>query len=1172
MEALTFLIQIRDKIGNFNEDRNFSISSYFSGDTPVEEKKLSNSGGKKAKSYKYENIGREELFGVLDDDQQDINVQGDQKTKEKSEAVLKASGISDFLEGVPDKLKASRMLYGFLGKPNRSTLKIEKKRWVFLISSRPLQKEAYLEDVGEIDEDELPPILNFDTIYYYKTNYPDDSVTLAGEIKTIDIDNIQKSEDDGKLHSFTIEAKSKSYQFVSNKRFIMEQWVEAITLSIKTAKEKQYSITGKIKNISMIVTNFEIDKDMVREEIEKDIDNQLWNEEMTDYKEYEEVYLTLEAIDVIKEDMIYTFDACLAQNPPRKDIIQMYMETVHLKMCERLTHEWNIKALLMTPLDILSVCEWVHKYMTTLKRFGIKDDSLENGYLTLVNAYKRKIHMQIYPMITNVLIREREGHIESSPDGKLYTHSPNDIFKIFLEVFEVLSNSPMKELILGVLEILHEIFSQYQRALYQMISMDTSLSFDYLVAINNNFSKFFDFTESLLGSCKENKELEEEEYNTSFDQRTISQYFSKITTKIVGRITDETWTEVREYFTGNYLDLDLEGSLNHAFMIFEEKVELMTKQTSREVWKAYLHKTIVAMVQILFNSITKMKKGKSEDAIVKIQKDYEKVKEMFSEYMSERMIRPALEVLGDIKNFFESSVDFLPISVGKMRKDHGPAFNITTVKALLSLRTDLSKDEKNQVLKDSTEVLNQYKDEGVISNKGVFNNVDTASAVEEFNDEMRDPEEEKEEAPQEEEEEELDLDDFLKQGGIDVEELDEKIDETVVEKEKEKKLKLKRTQTLKEIVGREDMSGWLFKSNDSLKKRGIFDTVLNTVTDTIELVADNIDKKRSKRYFRIKKGFLYWYTKEDSDKAQNDLDIKKIEHLEMNKDNDKMILIMIKEKIYKLEHSNKDYIEEWYKSLCLVRSKSEEYLNLDRYVDSKVFERVTGKNIFTDYEEILGKHFKEIEDEEQKKEAEEKRIRDEEIQRELQQEIEAKSKKKKKGKGKDKEQKEEGAMFQKEDALSHNQAKDESEAANEDFSSAMRGESEIRLDDDHSPEGMQAPQLNPGRSTVVENTDRNTFSESEGLSSLKLYKSNTTTDFDRFSNSSFKILETMGNEEAKKEVMEVYKKHKNVKKADMFKLVVEHESMLSDEGSGGSSETPSTKRSAKKTPEGNSHL
>ena len=186
--------------------------------------------------------------------------------------------------------------------------------------------------------------------------------------------------------------------------------------------------------------------------------------------------MLLETLKEIKEEMISNIDACLVQTPPRKDIIELFMETVHVKISDRLTHEWNTKALLMSPFEIMSLLEFVYEYHTQLKKFGIKDDSFHNGYLTLVNAYKRKIHMQIYPMITNVLIREREGHVETSPEGQLYTHSPNDIFKIFLEVFEVLLKLPMKELILGVLEVLHELFSQYQRALYQMITMDTSMS------------------------------------------------------------------------------------------------------------------------------------------------------------------------------------------------------------------------------------------------------------------------------------------------------------------------------------------------------------------------------------------------------------------------------------------------------------------------------------------------------------------------------------------------------------------------------------------------------------------------------------------------------------------------------------------------------------------------
>lgn len=68
--------------------------------------------------------------------------------------------------------------------------------------------------------------------------------------------------------------------------------------------------------------------------------------------------------------------------------------------------------------------------------------------------------------------------------------------------------------------------------------------------------------------------------------------------------------------------------------------------------------------------------------------------------MTKRLLKTGLEVLTDLKNFFEASMDFLPISVGKMRKEHGPSFNMTTIKALLCLRTDLDKHQKASVLKE----------------------------------------------------------------------------------------------------------------------------------------------------------------------------------------------------------------------------------------------------------------------------------------------------------------------------------------------------------------------------------------------------------------------------------------------------------------------------------------
>lgn len=71
--------------------------------------------------------------------------------------------------------------------------------------------------------------------------------------------------------------------------------------------------------------------------------------------------------------------------------------------------------------------------MRGLKKFGVSDDSLKNGFISLCNSYKRKIHIQVYPMITTVLVKDRESKpemIEERDELKLYTNGPGDMFKI----------------------------------------------------------------------------------------------------------------------------------------------------------------------------------------------------------------------------------------------------------------------------------------------------------------------------------------------------------------------------------------------------------------------------------------------------------------------------------------------------------------------------------------------------------------------------------------------------------------------------------------------------------------------------------------------------------------------------------------------------------------------
>ena len=78
--------------------------------------------------------------------------------------------------------------------------------------------------------------------------------------------------------------------------------------------------------------------------------------------------------------------------------------------------------------------------------------------------------------------------------------------------------------------------------------------------------------------------------------------------------------------------------------------------------------------------------------------------------MTKRLMKSGIEVLGDLLSFFESSPAFISVACEKLRKQHGPNFKMSTVKAILNLRSDLSKEERQQALRICKQVLCSYED------------------------------------------------------------------------------------------------------------------------------------------------------------------------------------------------------------------------------------------------------------------------------------------------------------------------------------------------------------------------------------------------------------------------------------------------------------------------------
>lgn len=101
-------------------------------------------------------------------------------------------------------------------------------------------------------------------------------------------------------------------------------------------------------------------------------------------------------------------------------------------MTEILADFWKMRGMSLSvslisfqPFDTLTLVDWTYNYFADLGKFGVKDDLLENGFLSICNSYGRKMHAQLYPLIIGILKNEKDPEaVEEDNFGFLFTNAP----------------------------------------------------------------------------------------------------------------------------------------------------------------------------------------------------------------------------------------------------------------------------------------------------------------------------------------------------------------------------------------------------------------------------------------------------------------------------------------------------------------------------------------------------------------------------------------------------------------------------------------------------------------------------------------------------------------------------------------------------------------------------
>ena len=280
--------------------------------------------------------------------------------------------------------------------------------------------------------------------------------------------------------------------------------------------------------------------------------------------------------------------------------------------------------------------------------------------------------------------------------------------------------------------------------------------------------------------------------------------------------------------------------------------------------------------------------------------------------MTARLMKSGIEVLGDLLSFFESSTAFISVACEKLRKQHGPNFNLATVKAILNLRTDVDKHERAEALSICKDVLDSYQDgrydlklkqkKGNTHTAGIFSELDMTQAEKSQNQQKQaDKEKDKKDALEEidEDEIEFELDDFFKQGGLDVEQMQAPKIESIEKYASRRTNQETAASVNKDVEPDESMKGYLNKytkqiNDGASNDKNILKDVVGGVGGGLKLGAsilkDTIGKavplsKLEKQFFALKNGYLYWYQNEKAKRAQGSIIVKNIEAIEISSKN-----------------------------------------------------------------------------------------------------------------------------------------------------------------------------------------------------------------------------------------------------------------------------------------------
>ncbi|MCQ2817739.1 MAG: PH domain-containing protein [archaeon] len=749
----------------------------------------------------------------------------------------------DTLLSMNDSKTYTRVMHGVLRKQNVKLDKTFTTTWNFLYSHRPLRSEVM--DYDETNVFKKKDWIEFDTLYVFEVGL------LHKHTKVVDMSSCHEISisDDGDKFFLSLDSGEEKFTFYSEIKGERDLWYEALKNSKITGKEYNNSITKNPRNIFHLERLFNKGPSLFEKLINEEVDSKLGN--IDDIKEYSIFEFTLSNLEEYYET---TLDGIRCHSPFNEEMLILFTDIVSKKYFELVGTFWTNQYTIFEGKDLIAIALRLLNFNDKLvNNYKVQDENFTQNANEFINIYMKKANKNTLDMVENILKNERESKSTFDDNNKLMTMGPRELFEIISSNFAMIKDTMNKEIYIQTLQLFNVIVLQY------LIGEDCVFSNksiiiepNFYIAIANNTFNFNKFLQKFVDEVLEMKVLDEDQANDAFRVNQISSALGMMNYKVIYKFVDSHFKKVSEnYENVNFFDLDLDLVVTNTTKVFEEYQEYMLPLTQRKSWEEILNLTMFFYIRaLLSNAYTKEKPVK--EIIAKISRDRSTLFDYFVRQTGQNLAETSLKILDQICDFLGTSFKGIPAKALTLRENIGSSFSPTMARALILLKTDLTKEEKKEAVIKCRAIIWSVED----PNKG-----ESRSFFEKMQNEMMQNE-------------------AVLNTNADLGE-----DELKEEEKKEEEYN-------------NDLKSYISNLDDDEKEKPITreETFKINTEEKSEIVYQGYMKKTvysfyHKRFFQLKQHTLFWFKSETSKKIQNKIEMKNI--IKLDDLGEKKFMIMV---------------------------------------------------------------------------------------------------------------------------------------------------------------------------------------------------------------------------------------------------------------------------------------